>query len=108
MEVVITDLPNVPEKTHPLLVESKFPANILGSYLFVQLVSSLSENPVKFILHDKMSGKRKLFTVTCKEEAKIVPEVKPVPQLVKIAIPKVEPNDRPKGSTSFIKIPKKP
>lgn len=63
MEIEIIDMPEVEPKKHPLLVESKFPANILGKALFVQLISGLSENPVRFVLHDKFSGIRKMIVV---------------------------------------------
>lgn len=63
MEIEIIDMPEVEPKKHPLLVESKFPANILGKALFVQLISGLNENPVRFVLHDRFSGMRKMVVV---------------------------------------------
>lgn len=63
MEVTIQDLPEVGPNKNPLLVQAQFVSQLAGSGVFFQVVSSLSENPVRVILHDRISGKRKLLII---------------------------------------------
>lgn len=92
MEVEISDMPKEEPGKHPLLSRAQYAAQLAGHSLFFQVMSGLSENPVRVVLHDKYSGIQKLLTITLEErllpqaviQTAPTPVEKPVVKRVKI------------------------
>jgi hypothetical protein len=68
MEITLTDLPDSEPGKHPLLSSPQYAAQLAGGSVFFQVMSGLTENPVRVILHDKFSGKRKLLLIEAARE----------------------------------------
>lgn len=81
MKISVTELPDVQPKQNPLLSSPQYACQLAGSSLFFLVMSGLTENPVKVILHDKFSGKRQLLTIeTAKELTAVIAPPPPVKQ----------------------------
>ena len=95
MKVTITELEGAPAGKHPLLSQAQYAAQLAGSSLFFQVMSGLSENPVRVILHDKFSGERKLLVIETAKE--LSPHLKTVDfsQIKEVAISEVSKNAPP-------------
>lgn len=64
MEVHIEDLEDETPGKNPLMLQSQYVSQLAGSGVYFQVKSSLTENPVRVVLHDRFSGKRKLLVIT--------------------------------------------
>jgi hypothetical protein len=89
MKVTITDLESAPAGKHPLLSQAQYAAQLAGSSLFFQVMSGLSENPVKVILHDKFSGERKLLVIETAKELSAHLKTVDFSQIKEVAISEV-------------------
>ena len=114
MKVTITELESAPAGKHPLLSQAQYAAQLAGSSLFFQVMSGLSENPVRVILHDKFSGERKLLVIETAKELSphlktvdfsqikevalsgISEKAPPVPQVKPVSPPSLSPSPSPK------------
>ena len=65
MKITISELPSVAPQTNPLLVQAQFVSQLAASGVFFQVLSGLTEVPVKVCLHDKVSGERRLLVIEC-------------------------------------------
>lgn len=95
MKVTISDLPSAEPGKHPLLSQAQYAAQLAGSSLFFQVMSGLSENPVRVILHDKFSGEKRLLVIETAKE--LSPHLKSVDysQIKEVAISEVSKNAPP-------------
>ena len=94
MHIEIIDWEDVPKGTHPLHASPQYAANLAGGSLFFQVMSGLTENPVKIILHDRFSGKRKVLIVeTARELSPLLKSEDPKVQaeVRKVSLPREAP-----------------
>lgn len=89
MKVTISDLESAPAGKHPLLSQAQYAAQLAGSSLFFQVMSGLSENPVRIILHDKFSGERKLLVIETAKELSAHLKTVDFSQIKEVAISEV-------------------
>jgi hypothetical protein len=65
MKITVSELPSVAPQSNPLLVQAQFVSQLAASGVFFQVLSGLTEVPVKVCLHDKISGERRLLIIEC-------------------------------------------
>lgn len=65
MKITVSELPAVAPQANPLLVQAQFVSQLAASGVFFQVLSGLTEVPVKVCLHDKISGERRLLIIEC-------------------------------------------
>ena len=114
MKVTVTKLPETAPRSHPLHLNSKQPSQFAGHFLFTQVISGLTETPVKIILHDRLTGKRTMLEIEQEDDDIVVVEpidesslkeveIAAVPRLVvavpsRAAAPTPSPTPRPPPS----------
>jgi hypothetical protein len=64
MEVHIEDLEDEAPGKNPLMLQSQYVSQLVSSGVYFQVKSGLAESPVRVVLHDRPSGKRKLLVIT--------------------------------------------
>lgn len=56
-------MPKTEEGKNPFLVSAHFVSQLAGSGVFFQVMSGLTENPVRVIIHDRLTGERKMLII---------------------------------------------
>lgn len=82
MKATIEDYKSVKPGSHTLHESPQYAAQLAGGGLFFQVMSGLTENPIRIILHDRFSGQRKLLTIECDAPARRAADV-PIQHQVK-------------------------
>jgi hypothetical protein len=82
MKATIEDYKSVKPGSHTLHESPQYAAQLAGGGLFFQVMSGLTENPIRIILHDRFSGQRKLLTIECDSPTRRASDP-PVQQVVK-------------------------
>lgn len=89
MQIDVKELPEVEPGRNPLLVSHQYAAQLAGSSIFFQVVSGLSEHPVRIIVHDRLSGERSELTITRSGKVRVLEEPEVLVKVVaKVAAPK--------------------
>lgn len=68
MKIEVEEMPSAQRNVNPLIADPRYPCHFIGHEMFLQVVSSITEGPVKIILHDRATGVRKMLTVVQEPE----------------------------------------
>lgn len=104
MKVTVEDYKGAKPNGHPLFESGRSPAQFAGHFLFVQVLTDLSESPVKLILHDRLTGVRKLLTV---EQEAVDLEMKALEDAARAREKEVTPVVKKEVQRLVIKLPEK-